>query len=184
MNIKFSRKEKFLIVFYLFMILFLGVGISLSFFLLADSAPKDSTKVYAGTIEINYIQGSRIYTEKLEPIPEPDFNTTEKIYRNEFVVKTTGTLEQSVQIGFDISKNQFSTDSLRYAFYTEAGEKISTGYLNEGHVIFADNLYFEANESRKYVFIIWLEEKPYDQSHDQGCLLTGKMNINSKQFGY
>lgn len=184
MNIKYSRKEKILIISYLVMIFFLGIGITFSYFLLADSADKDSTRVYAGTLDISYIQGNQVTTEKLQPISEPEFDTYEDIYRNRFTVSTNGTLEQVVQIGFNISENQFSRDMLRYAFYTGEGEKISTGYLNEGFEIFVDNVYFAENESREYVLIIWLEEKPFDQTEEQGCKLFGKIHVNSKQYGY
>jgi len=184
MNIKYSRKEKILIIFYLIMIFFLGIGMTFSYYLLADSAQKDSTRVYSGTLDISYIQGNQVTTEKLQPIPEPEFDSYKDIYRNRFTVSTSGTLEQTVQIGFDISKNEFSNNSLRYAFYTGQGEKISSGYLNDGFVTFVDNLYFTENESREYVLLIWLEEKPIDQSEQQGCKLYGKIHVNSKQYGY
>ena len=96
MKIKYTKKEKILIIFYLFMILFLGFGITFSYFLLADAAEKDSTRVYAGRLDVNYIQGNVVATEKLQPIPEPDFYTTDTVYRNTFAVRTEGTLEQTV----------------------------------------------------------------------------------------
>lgn len=184
MNIKYSRKEKFLIIFYLFMIFFLGIGITFSYFLLADSADEDSTRVYAGRLDINYIQGNVIAAKELYPIPEPDFNSTENIYRNRFAVSTDGTLEQNVQIGFDISENQFSKDMMRYAIYSSDGNKLSTGYLNEGFEVMIDNLYFQPIETREFVLIIWLEEKPFEQGDEQGRKLFGKIVINSKQYGY
>lgn len=183
MNIKYSKKEKILIIFYLIMICFLGLGISYSFYLLAQSAEKDSTKVYAGRLDINYIQGNVVSTESLQPIPEPDFYTTDTVYRNTFGVRTDGTLEQTVEIGFDVSKNEFTDDMLRYALYTEEGIKLATGYLNEGFVTMIDNVYFKAVETRNFVLMIWLEEKPYEQ-YEQGNRLYGKIVINSKQYGY
>lgn len=183
MNIKLSRKEKFLLFFYLFMIIILGIGISFSFFLLADSAPKDSTKVYAGRIDVKYTQGEDVIAETLYPIPEPDLNTTESIYRTNFTVATDGTLEQTVQIGFNITKNIFSKDMIRYALYNDTGTKLSTGYLNEGFVVLHDNIYFKAVEEKEFILIIWLEEKPYEQ-HEQGSKLNGHFIINSKQYGY
>jgi len=183
MNIKYSRKEKILIVFYLFMIFFLGLGITFSYFLLADSAEKDSTRVYAGTLDINYVQGNVVNTEKLQPISEPDFSTTSTVYRNTFIVETNGTLDQTVEIGFDISENQFTEDMLRYALYTGEGTKLSTGYLNQGYVSMIENVYFKAMESRTFVLVIWLEEKPFEQ-YEQGNRLLGKILVNSKQYGY
>lgn len=183
MNIKYTRKEKILIISYLVMIVFLGLGISFSYFLLADSADKDSTRVYAGRLDVSYIQGNEL-DEILYPIPEPDFNTTEKVYRNRFAVSTEGTLEQNVAISFNILSNQFSNDMIRYALYTSNGNKLSTGYLNEGLELLIDNLYFKPVESREFVLMVWLEEKPFEQAGEMGCKLLGRILINSKQYGY
>lgn len=183
MNIKFNKKEKFLICFYLFMIVILGFGISFSFFLLAESAEKDSTKVYAGRLDIKYKQGENVIAKTLYPIPEPDFYTTDSIYRTNFSVASDGTLEQNVQIGFNITENLFSEDMIRYALYSSNGTKLSTGYLNEGHVVMMDNIYFKPVEEREFVLIIWLEEKPFEQK-EQDNRLTGHFIIKSKQYGY
>ena len=120
----------------------------------------------------------------LYPIPEPGFYDTKNLYRNSFSVSSNGTLEQNVQISFDISLNQFSEDSIKYALYYANGRKISTGYLNQGEPVLVDNLYFKENETKDFVLMIWLEEKPYEQVGEQGCKLSGIIRIYSKQFGY
>ena len=117
------------------------------------------------------------------PIQEPDFYTTESIYRTNFSVATDGTLEQNVQIGFNITENYFSEDMIRYALYSGNGTKLSTGYLNQGFVVMMENLYFKEVEEREFVLIIWLEEKPFEQT-EQGNKLVGHFVINSKQYGY
>lgn len=184
MKVRYTKKEKFLIIFYLVMIFFLSLGISFSYFLLADSAKKDTTKVYAGRLDVNYIQGNDVVFDPLYPIPTPDFNTRKNVYRNKFYVNSDGTLEQNVQIGFDILKTEFSKDMIRYRLYTGSGEELSTGYLNEGFVVMIDNLYFEAIESREFVLMIWLEEKPFEQTDQMENKLYGRIIINSKQYGY
>ena len=184
MNIKYSKKEKFLIIFYLVMIIFLGVGITFSFYLLASSAEDDSSRVYAGRLDVNYIQGNEVTADTLYPIASVDFNTVENVYRNRFSVGTDGTLEQNVEIGFNITKSEFSNDMVRYTLFSGAGVELSTGYLNEGFVTMQDNLYFKEIETRDFVLIIWLEEKPFEQSEEQGNRLFGKIVINSKQYGY
>lgn len=184
MNINYTKKEKILIISYLVMIVFLGLGISFSYFLLADSADKDSTRVYAGRLDISFIQGNEINTEVLYPIPKPDFNTKEKIYKNRFTVSTEGTLEQNVAISFNILENQFSEDMIRYSLYNGDGIELSTGYLNKGLETLIDNLYFKPIETREFVLIVWLEEKPFEQIEEQGCKLFGRIHVNSKQYGY
>ena len=96
MNIKFNKKEKIILVVYLFVILILGAGITYSFFLLADRAKEDSTKVYAGKLDVNYIEGSQVIADILYPIPEPNFNVEKDVYKNRFTVSSEGTLEQNI----------------------------------------------------------------------------------------
>ena len=118
------------------------------------------------------------------PIADPDFNETENIYKNRFYVKSDGTLEQNVQIGFDIYSNEFSKDMIRYKLYTGTGTELSTGYLNEGYQVMIDNLYFEPVEKREFVLFLWLEEKPYEQSEEMENKLKGTIRVKAKQYGY
>lgn len=184
MNIKFNKKEKIILVVYLFTILILGVGITYSFFLLADRAKKDSTKVYAGKLDVNYIEGSLVVADVLYPIPEPNFNVEKDVYKNRFIVSSEGTLEQNVSINFQVSRNEFSDNAIKYALYDSNGTKLSTGYINKGMVTLIDNLYFKEIESRDYILIIWLQETPENQSSEQGNKLAGRIVIQSKQYGY
>lgn len=184
MNIKFSNKEKIILGVYLFVILILGTGITYSFFLLADRAKKDSTKVYAGKLDVNYIEGNQVVADVLYPIQEPDFNVVKDVYKNRFTVSSEGTLEQNVSINFQVSRNEFSENTIKYALYNSNGTKLATGYLNQGMVTLIDNLYFKEVESRDYVLIIWLQETPENQSSEQGNRLAGRIVIQSKQYGY
>ena len=179
----FTKKEKYLLIFYFFMVLIITTGITYSYFLVADSAEKDSTKVYAGRLDVNYIQGNEVSTDILDPIEEPGFNTTKNVYRNRFGVSSDGTLEQTVSINFNILKNEFSNDMIRYAIYNSNGTRLSTGYLNQGFTTMIDNLYFKPVETREFVLIIWLESKPYEQ-FEQGNKLSGTIVIESRQYGY
>lgn len=184
MNINLSKKEKIIIISYLVVIFIIGLGITYSFFMLADRAQKDSTKVYAGKLEVKYTQGNDVITNTLYPIQEPSFEETKQVYKTSFTVSSEGTLEQNVSINFQVAKNEFTNNTIKFALYSDSGNKISTGFLNEGLVILADNLYFDKIETRKYVLIIWLQESPDDQSTEQGNKLSGRIVISSKQYGY
>lgn len=152
--------------------------------MLADRAKKDSTRVYAGKLDVKYTKGNDVITNTLYPIPEPSFEETKDIYKTTFTVGSEGTLEQNVSINFQVAKNEFSTNAIKFALYSGDGEKINTGYLNTGMVTLIDNLYFEKVETREYVLIIWLQETPEDQSAEQGSKLSGRIVVNSKQYGY
>lgn len=184
MNIKINKKEKIIIIIYLCLIIVLGLGITYSFFTMASKAKEDSTKVYAGWLDISYDEGDEILTDELFPTNEPNFNATKNIYKKSFSVKTNGTLEQNVAINFEVSKNEFSNNSIKYALYTIDGTKLSTGYINNGLIQLKDNLYFTETEERKFILIIWLQEKSIDQTKEQGKKLSGRMVIQSKQYGF
>ena len=184
MNINITKKQKIIVIAYLVVIFIIGIGITYSFFMLANRAKKDSTRVYAGNLSINYVKGNDVIANTLYPIPEPSFDETKDVYKNSFVVSSEGTLEQNVSINFEVSKNTFSNNTIKFALYTRDGEKLSTGYINQGMVNLIDNLYYKENETRKYVLIIWLQETPEDQSGEQGNKLSGRIVIRSKQYGY
>lgn len=184
MNIKIKRNEKVLITIYLFLIIILGLGITYSFFTMASRAKEDSTKVYAGWLDIDYNEGNTIVTDSLFPMHEPSFNETRNIYKKKFSVNSKGTLEQNVSISFEVSKNEFSTNSIKYSLYNYNGTKLSSGYVNNGLVTLVDNQYFKENETRDYILIIWLEENSKDQTKEQGKMLSGTIVVQSKQYGF
>ena len=115
---------------------------------------------------------------------EPSFNETRNIYKKKFSVNSKGTLEQNVSISFEVSKNEFSTNSIKYSLYNDNGTKLSSGYVNNGLVTLVDNQYFKENETRDYILIIWLEENSKDQTKEQGKMLSGTIVVQSKQYGF
>lgn len=182
MKKRYSKKEVFLIVIYLISIFFIGIGVTFSYFSMVKSANKDSTKIYSGTLNINYIQGSDVSIDVLYPISEPSFNTSRNVYRNKFGVNTDGTLEQNVSIRFFASDTTFSNNSIKYALYNSNGTKIETGYINKGLTVLTDNLYFKSVETREFVLLLWLDENSKDQNLEQDKKLTGTIIIESTQL--
>ena len=182
---KNNKKKIFSMIIFLLIIFCLGFGLTFAYLSLVSSAEKDSTKIYAGRIDVNYIQGNEVITNILYPISEPSFNTTSNVYRNKFGVSTEGTLEQTVAIDFKVNNNSFSNNTIKYAIYTSNGNKLATGYLNgSGTTTLADNIYFKENELKEFVLIIWLDENSLSQNTEEGKNLTGTIIINSRQIGF
>lgn len=182
MKKKYTKKEVFLITIYIISIFFIGIGVTFSYFSMVKSAKKDSTKIYSGTLNINFIQGNDVSVDVLYPISEPSFNTTRNVYRNRFGVSTEGTLEQNVSIKFFVSDTMFSNNSIKYALYTSSGTKIETGYLNKGVTVLTDNLYFKPIETREFVLLLWLDENSKDQNLEQNKKMTGTITVESVQL--
>lgn len=181
---KYSKRKIFSIVVYLLIIFFVGTGLTFSYFNLVNSADKDSTKIYAGRMDINFIQGAEVTTDILYPISEPSFNQIRNVYRNKFEISTVGTLEQMVSIIFETSQNEFSANSIKYAIYSSSGNKLKTGYINEGKSLLIDNIYFSENEKREFVLILWLDNNGSNQNDSQGKKLSGTIVVESTQLKY
>lgn len=181
---KYSKREIFYIVIYLLIIFFIGTGLTFSYLNLVNSAEKDSTRIYAGRMDINFIQGQEVSTDILYPISEPSFNQIRNVYRNRFEISTIGTLEQMVSIKFETSLNEFSNNSIKYAIYSGSGNKLADGYINEPKSTLAENLYFTENETREFVLIIWLDNSNQNQNSNQGKILKGTIVVESTQLIY
>ena len=184
MKRKYSKREIFNLCIYLLVIFFIGIGVTFSYFALVAEADKDSTRIYAGKMDINFIQGNDVSTDVMFPIKEPNFNTTRNVYRNRFGISTKGTLEQAVTINFITTLNEFENDSIKYALYSSSGNKLATGYLNQENNILVDNLYFKDNENREFVLLIWLDDNNKNQNLEQEKKLTGTIVVNSTQLKY
>lgn len=178
-----KKKEIFNLIIYLLIIFFIGIGATFSYFSLIDGAEKDSTKIYAGKMDINFIQGQEVSVDVLVPINEPNYNTTANVYRNKFEISTTGTLEQMVSINFETSLNEFTSNSIKYAIYSGNGNKLKTGYINEEKNVLVDNLYFKENENKEFVLLLWLDNSN-NQNSNQGKRLTGTIIVESTQLKY
>ena len=179
-----KKSEIFNIILYILIIFFITTGVTFSYFALVDSAEKDSTKIYSGKLDINFIQGNDVSTDVLFPIKEPSFYQIRNVYRNSFSISSSGTLEQIIAIDFDVTKNDFTDNSLMYAIYTNTGIKLITGYLNQGTIRLIDNLYFSENETRDFVLLVWLADNYQDQNELQGRSMTGTIVVNSTQYKY
>lgn len=184
MKKRYSKREIFNIVIYLLVIFFIGIGVTFSYFALVAEAEKDSTRIYAGKMDINFIQGQDVSTDIFYPISKPSFNQERNVYRNRFAVSTNGTLEQLVSINFKTTINQFANDSIKYSIYTSTGTELATGYINQENNVLVDNLYFKENENREFVLILWLDDNKKDQNFEQGKKLVGTIVIESTQMKY
>ena len=49
---------------------------------------------------------------ELIPTKNPGYNTYKGIYRNNFAVSSSGTLEQTISLELEITKNEFKTNAI------------------------------------------------------------------------
>ena len=172
-----EKKKIFYMVVLILTFIIMLVGASLAYYSLVSSQKKEGTVLYTGTLEINYIDGIYLKDPLLYPLEKVDYTTKDKVYRNNFAVRSSGTLDQNIKLTLNISKNEFTPNALKYV--------ISNGYVQQsGPLVLADNLYLASNDTAKYTLIIWLDSTNYNQNYEMGNVVTGSIEVEAIQVKY
>ena len=185
----YIKREKSMRGYFIILILtlfFVLVSTTISYFSLVKSQNEEGTKLYTGKLEINYIDGVYIKNPKLTPREEPNYNTYDNVYRNNFIVSSSSTLNQTISIDMEITKNDFPSDVIKYMIFNSKGDKLASGSIKDGlgKVNLVNNLYLAYNGQTKYTLILWYSSTNYDQSTEMGSSLYGRINVYSKQVKY
>lgn len=180
-----SKKRIFYMIVLILTFITMIIGATLAYFSLISSQREEGTVLYTGKLEINYIDGVYIKNPTLMPTTEPNYNTYKNVYRNNFSVTSSGTLEQTISIELDIANNEFQENSIKYIIYNENGQKLASGNVPKiGKTTIASDMYLPKTATARFTLIIWLENTNYNQNFEMGKSITGKININSKQIRY
>lgn len=179
-----GKKKYFVIL--VFTLFFISISTTLSYLSLVKSQKEEGTKLYTGKLEINYIDGVYIKNPELTPRGEPSYNTYDNVYRNSFIVSSSGTLNQTISIDMEITKNEFNDDSIKYMIFNSKGDKMASGSIKKalGKINLVNNLYLAYNGQAKYTLMLWYSSTGYDQLSEMGSSLYGKINVYSKQVKY
>lgn len=180
-----SKKRIFYTIVLFLTLVAMIISTTIAYFSFVESQKDEGTELYTGRLEIDYIDGVYIKNPELWPLTNVNFNTKEKVYRNNFAIISSGTLDQTIAIELKITNNEFSDGALKYKLFSDTGKEISTGGVpKSGEIILTQNLYLAHDGTAKYVLIIWLNEKNNNQNYDMGKSITGKINVYSKQLKY
>lgn len=180
-----SKKRMFYMIVLILTLITMIIGATLAYFSLIASQKEEGTVLYTGKLEINYIDGIYMKNPELLPMNEPNYNTYEKVYRNSFSVASSGTLEQTIDVELEVTNNEFQENSIKYIIYNDKGQKLSNGNVpKNGKVKLLNNMYLSPKGTAKYTLIVWLDNTNYNQNIEMGKVITGKINITSKQIRY
>lgn len=180
-----EKKKIFYTIVLILTLITMIIGATLAYFSLVASQKKEGTVLYTGKLEINYIDGVHIKNPILRPIKNPSYNTTEGVYKNTFSIASSGTLDQTITLELELTKNEFSPNMMRYAIFNEKGQTLATDILpKEGKVTLASNMFLESTGTATYTLMIWLDNTGDNQNSELGKTITGKINIHSKQVKY
>lgn len=187
MNDSKSKKDIFYFILLILTMITMVVGITFTYFSMIASEKEDSTKVQVGSLSINYIDGKAIDTYALLPINEPTLNTKYSVYKKKFSVSSDGTLDQTLDLYINVTKNEFADGALKFAIYNSSNRKMATGYIpnTEGaKVLMASGVYLQNNSTEDFTVLIWLQENNQNQDYEQGKIFVGGFDITATQMKY
>ncbi len=180
---KITKYEIFYLIVLLISLIVMIAGAAMAYFSASVSQEENGTKIYSGTLVINYIDGIEINNPDLYPRMAPsNVNDIDNAYVNRFGVESSGTLDQYLTVYFDVSSNEFTQGSLKYSMFNNDGKLIRSGDIpKSGRVEVASSTYLEAGDTTYFTFMVWLEESGTNQDIEQGKSFVGKMVVEAIQ---
>jgi len=177
-----EKKRIFYLIVLILTLITMIISATIAYYSLVASQKEEGTVIYTGTLKIDYIDGTYIKDPLLYPMTTVDYNTKEGVYRNSFSIVGTGTLDQIISVDLDVTKNEFTANALKYIVYNDKGIEMSRGYVPQsGKITLADNMYLASNDQAEYTIIIWWDYTDYNQDHDVGKIISGKITAYAKQ---
>ena len=178
-----KKKDLFYMIVLVLTLIAMIVGATFAYFKLVGSQKEEGTVLYTGTLRINYINGTEFENPELLPINGVNYNTHDNVYRNNFEIVSTGTLDQTISVDLEITRNEFKENSLQYILYSSQGKQLATGSVPKtGTINLANNVYLATNERAKYTLIIWWNSTDSDQSSEFGSIVAGRINAEATQI--
>lgn len=182
------KNEIFYFIVLILTLITMCIGITFTYFNLLAQEEKDSTKIQTGTLAINYIDGMEIDSSELIPINEPNLNSTSSVTKKNFSIRSTGTLDQTLDIYIKVTENNFANNSLRFAIYdSDTSTKISSGYITnvkDSKILMATGVPLKSNNTKNFTVLIWLQENNQNQNYEQGKTFIGGFDITANQMIY
>lgn len=180
-----KKKKTFLMVVLFLTLIVMIIGATLAYYSLISSQKKEGTVLYTGYLQINYVDGVYIKNPDLYPVSNVYFQTYDKVYRNTFSIVSSGTLDQTLSIDMEVTKNEFSSGALRYAVYSTTGNELARGIVPQsGTVNLAENIFLEPKGTATYTIIVWWQDNGANQISEAGHTISGKITAYSKQAKY
>lgn len=182
-----SKNDIFYFILLILTMITMVVGMTFTYYSLMEQEKEDGTKIKAGSISINYIDGRAIDTYALLPIKQPNLNTKYSVHKKKFSVESDGSLDQTLDLYINITRNEFTNNALKFALYDETNSLLSIGHLpNEtgARVLMKSGVYLRSNSTADFTVLIWLEENGENQDHEQGKTFMGGFEITATQVKY
>ena len=182
MNSTTNKKDIFYIIVLILTFITVIVGATFAIYAFIFSQEEGISAVYTGTFSIEYLSGEIIDFNLLYPIEKPSIDEEKNVYKNNFRVTNTGSLDGLITIDIELNKNEFSNKTLQYSLYRNGEEEVATGYVEGTRIAtLASNLELKGNESIDYTLLIWIAENGQNQNEEMKKSLTGLIKVDMTQ---
>ena len=177
-----GKKEFFYIVVLILTFITVVIGATYALYYWIFSQEEGSSAVYTGTLSIEYLSGDIISSHYLKPTYEPTIDTIDNIYRNNFRVTNTGSLDSLIDIVVKVNKNEFSDETIMYSLYDGDKEIINSGYMEgEDDIYLAKSVLLENSVTKEFILLVWLNENGELQNSEMKKNLMGRIRIDASQ---
>ena len=178
-----SKSQIFYLVILILSLMIMASSITIAYFSMVASQEKDDTKLYTGSLIINFIDGSIINNPTLIPRYEPSsVSDTNNAYVNEFEIESTGTLDQNIDIYMEVLENEFTNSTIKYMLFDNTGSRVSTGYVNgTGDIKIADTKFLSHGTKQKFTLMLWIQENESNQDNEKGKNLKITLRVDAIQ---
>lgn len=177
-----NKKDLFYIVVLILTFVAVIVGAAFAIYYFLHSQEEGSSAVYTGTLQIEYLSGDIINCHLLYPTIDPQYEETQNIYKNNFKVTNTGSLNSIITINTIINSNEFSDETLSYKLFNKDGEEIEQGSLSgTGEKVLASNIDLPSNSIEDFTLIIWIKETGVNQNEEMKKTLSGTLEVKADQ---
>lgn len=182
MNNTANKKDMFYVIVLILTFITVIIGATFAIYSLIFKQKEGTSAVYTGTLSIEYLSGNIISCNYLYPVEKPTLENETNVYKNNFRVKNTGSLDSLLKIEIDINQNEFSNATLMYTLYNEEEKELSEGYV-EGRktVTIASNILLENNTTAEFILVIWIKENGQNQNKEMKKNLTGLIRVDASQ---
>ena len=180
-----SKSDVFYLILLVLTLITMVIGITFTYFSFVAKEKEHNTKIQTGILSINYVDGESISGSGLIPINEPNLDTDYAVYKKKFSVRSKGTLDQVLDIYINVTKNDFSSNALRFALYNNQNKKIATGIIpSSSSVLLISEDYLKSNSTNDYTVLIWLQENNTNQNYEANNMFVGGFDITARQVKY
>lgn len=179
---KKDKKDLFYIVVLILTFVAVIVGATFAIYSFLHKQKEGSSAVYTGTLSIEYLAGDIIKCNSLYPIINPTYTEENNVYKNNFKVTNSGSLDSLLTIKTIINQNEFSDKTLSYKIFTSDGEELENGTISgTGEKTLAENVTLPNNTTDEFTLMIWLKETGENQNVEMRKSLMGTIQVDANQ---